>query len=271
MTQYGWADAPLDVRNQIEQFCRAVQAILPDNVGGIYLHGSLAMGCFNPMRSDIDLLVVTEHGLTVETKRDLAQILLRTSNAPRPIEISFLNRAQLRPWEHPMPFDLHYSEHWRLRFEGDLAGGAWRQWNDTQNRDPDLAAHVTILRDRGLCLQGSPIAAVFPDVPREDYRASIVGDVAGTWEGMSGHPVYALLNPCRVLWYLREERICSKEEAGGWAVDALPPEFRDTLLQALAIYRGESEERPFPEAMLQRFAAYITEQIEALQNLHDAG
>ena len=34
------------------------QDILGDNLCGIYLHGSLAFGCFNWAKSDIDFLVV---------------------------------------------------------------------------------------------------------------------------------------------------------------------------------------------------------------------
>jgi streptomycin 3"-adenylyltransferase len=84
---------------------------------------------------------------------------------------------------------------------------------------------------------------------------------------MSGHPVYALLNTCRVLWYLGEECICSKDEAGTWAVETLPGAFRDMLRQALAIYRGERDDAPFSEEMLCRFAAYATEQIRASTEL----
>jgi hypothetical protein len=32
-----------------------LQDILKENLVGMYLHGSLAMDCFNPARSDIDL------------------------------------------------------------------------------------------------------------------------------------------------------------------------------------------------------------------------
>jgi streptomycin 3"-adenylyltransferase len=263
MPQYGWADAPADVRAQMEMFCRAVREALAGNVVGVYLHGSLAMGCFNPERSDIDLLVVTERLMAAETKRDVAQLLLRSSDAPRPIEISFLTRGQLRRWEYPTPFDFHYGEDWRASYETDLASGAWRRWNDAQGRDVDLAAHVTILRHRGLCLGGPPVATVFPDVPPEDYRDSLLRDVAWAREEMERHPVYALLNPCRVLWYLREGRICSKDEAGAWAVDALPEAFRDTLRRALAVYRGEAEDAPFPAEDLKRFAEYVAGQFGA--------
>ena len=34
------------------------QDILGNELTGIYLHGSAALGCFNPFKSDIDLIVV---------------------------------------------------------------------------------------------------------------------------------------------------------------------------------------------------------------------
>ncbi len=100
MSQYGWADCPDNVRTQVNTFLETLREILEDNLVGIYLHGSLAMGCFNPERSDIDLLIVTRHGMTVETKRTIAELLLRSSMAPSPIEISFLVEQQIRLFQH---------------------------------------------------------------------------------------------------------------------------------------------------------------------------
>ena len=42
--------------------------LLQDNLVGIYLHGSLAAGCFHWERSDIDFLVVVRRPLTVDKK-----------------------------------------------------------------------------------------------------------------------------------------------------------------------------------------------------------
>jgi len=41
----------------LESFVERNKEILEDSLVGIYLHGSAAMGCFNPAKSDIDLLV----------------------------------------------------------------------------------------------------------------------------------------------------------------------------------------------------------------------
>ena len=257
MAQYGWANCPEPVRTQIEEFTGAVRRILVDNLLGVYLHGSLAMDCFNPERSDVDILVVTRQGMAVETKRAIAELLLRYSSAPRPIEISFLHTAQLRPWAYPTPFDLHYGEGWREKYASELASGAWRQWNTVVHKDPDLAAHVTITRARGVCLYGAPILAVFPPVPRRDYLASILGDVRDALERLAEDPVYGVLNICRVYWYLCEGRICSKEEAGAWAARTLPDEFQGVVTQALEIYRGTRADAPFDAEALAGFAAYM--------------
>jgi predicted nucleotidyltransferase len=275
MAQYGWSDCPEAIRVQVEGFVRAVREILAQNLVGIYLHGSLAMGCFNPERSDLDLLVLTREGMTVEVKRRVAELLLQHSGAPRPIEISFLRQADLDPWEDPTPFDFHYSEDWRHQTREQLESDAWQTWNDRRQRDPDLAAHVTITRERGICLAGPPIERVFPPVPRAHYVASIVGDVLDATnegrDGIAGAPVYYVLNLCRVCAYLREGRICSKEEGGTWGARVLPDELRAVVRQALAAYRGTASDGSFDASLLEAFAGYLVQEIRTCRGTDSTG
>ncbi|MDD6156298.1 MAG: nucleotidyltransferase domain-containing protein [Lachnospiraceae bacterium] len=53
-----------DYREVTEEFVIQSRKILGDNLTGVYLHGSAAMGCFNPEESDIDLLVVVKDALS---------------------------------------------------------------------------------------------------------------------------------------------------------------------------------------------------------------
>jgi len=257
MSQYGWRDCPPPTRVQVDRCVAGIQELLAEELVGIYLHGSLAMGCFNPTSSDIDLLVVTQRGLSLATKRDTAELLLRVSAAPHPIEVSFLTQAQLHPWRHPAPFDFHYSEDWRAAMAEALASGAWRSWNDAEHCDPDLAAHVTITRARGICLRGAAIADVFPAVPPQHYRESIVEDLAWAQARIDENATYAVLNACRVLWYLREQRISSKAEAGCWAAGVLPMEHRAVVEQALAAYRGDRSAESVDHAAARRLIHYV--------------
>ena len=261
MTQYSWATCPQPVRTQINNLVATFQDMLPSNLVGVYLHGSLAMGCFNPQRSDIDLLVVMHNGIAVETKRDVVQYLLTCSLSPCPIEISFLVQKDIHPFQHPLPFDLHYSESWRERYTRALVDGTWWAWNNEKKHDSDLAAHFTIMRARGICLDGKPILEVFPSVPPTNYIASIVGDFNDANAERQSMPVYFTLNACRVLAYLREEYIYSKDEGGAWGLQTLPVELYGVVAQALEVYRGNLVDVLFDENTLTRFAHYMEQNI----------
>ena len=263
MPQYGWATCPEDVRGQVAALLEAFQNTLGEHLTGVYLHGSLAMDCFNPAGSDLDLLVITEQPMPLEQKRAIAETLLRLSRQPAPIEISFLSAADLTPWRYPTPFDLHYSEDWRERCEQALAGDGWRHWNDSRQADADLAAHITITRARGICLLGRPIAQVLPPVPRQDYIASIWDDFLWARARAAENPPYFILNACRIAAYLLDGRLCSKEEAGAWALNALPEDFHSPIKQALSIYRGE-ESTPIDTKTLEQFGAYMQECLEQI-------
>ena len=47
------------------------EAILKDNLVGIYLHGSAVMGCFNPDKSDLDLIIVVNEAIPDNAKREI--------------------------------------------------------------------------------------------------------------------------------------------------------------------------------------------------------
>jgi hypothetical protein len=51
-----------------------------------------------------------------------------------------------------------------------------------------------------------------------------------------------------------ERQICSKDESGIWALNALPVEFHGLIAQALAGHRDEKE-TPFDADALERFSA----------------
>src|SRR5512146_502914 len=106
MSFYDWRDCPAEVKAQVDQliavFCEQIPAI-----SGIYLHGSLAMGCFNPAHSDLDLLVITRQKMPLAAVAPLLQTFLNLSKRPIPIEISILNKNDLWPWDHPALYDLH--------------------------------------------------------------------------------------------------------------------------------------------------------------------
>ncbi|MFN8439718.1 MAG: GNAT family N-acetyltransferase [Caldilineaceae bacterium] len=264
---YHWQICPAVIHQQVTGFVDQIKQLLGNDLVGAYLHGSMSFGCFNPNRSDIDLLVVTEQLMSTPTKRSIAELLLATSNHPSPFEISFLTRSQLQPWQHPTPFDFHYSEAWREKTSQELASGTWQAWqpnNTTVTGDIDLAGHITVINERGIVLAGAAIADVFPAVPPADYRDSILNDVESALAEIEKNPVYTILNTCRTLGWLQDSKIRSKDTGGIWALQHLPTELQPTVRQALETYRSPevNTSGEFTAQELQSFATYSLAQLQ---------
>lgn len=225
-----------------ERLAADLAVILGGDLVGVYLHGSAAMGCFNPDRSDIDLLVVIHQALSPARRHAIAELMLVRSGAPYPVELTVLTTEQLHPWRHPAPFDFHYSEMWRGSLAQQLAEG---KLHSVPLTDPDLAAHITTLRARGRVLWGAPIHEVFPAVPEADFRQAILADLE--WIGHHSTQIYGVLNACRVLAYLSGQGVRSKAEAADWALQHLPAAHRATITKALSAYRNGRDEPCTPK------------------------
>lgn len=254
----GWPDCPPAIRAQVTALVEQFSDLMGTGLAGVYLHGSLAYGCFNPDASDLDLLIVTTRPLLRDTKLGVAQACLRRSLAPAPIELSVLAPGDLVPWQYPTPYQFHYSESWRERLTAETTSTAWLSWpTGQQGTDPDLAAHVTLARARGIALVGPSPAEVFPEVPPADYLASITADSEDALTQPLQNPVATVLNLCRVAWYLRAKVLSSKEEAGVWAQEAARATHKDLVSQALAVYRGNTEPVVWEADAIRRFGHQV--------------
>ncbi len=259
--QFGWQDSSEATRAQVEDFVRRCHSILGEDLTAVYLHGSLAMNCFNPEISDLDLLVISERSLTAADRERFAQEMLELSGSPHPVEMSVIAHDDLRQWQHPMPYEFHYSEGQRRLYQNALGEADFWQPQPDQ-ADYDLAAHFVITRERGVTLVGESARVVLPEVPVDDYVDSILGDFDDAASSIQSAPVYGVLNLCRVYWFLQKNAIASKDEAGAWAVSTLPEEYRPVVFQALREYRGGQGRYDANE--LQRFADYIDAEVRAL-------
>ena len=230
-------DLTSDCRALIESFVRESARILGDNLVGVYLHGSAVMGCFNSAKSDIDFLVVVEQCMSDAVKREfMDMVILLNEEAPaKGIEMSIVRREVCKPFVYPTPFELHFSK-MHLGWYRDDPEDYIRKMNGT---DKDLAAHVTVIRDRGVCLYGAPIADVFGEVPKRDYIDSLWCDIEEAENDIAADTMYLTLNLARVLAYVKDGSVLSKREGGEWGLENLPEEYHGLLREALSEYRGE--------------------------------
>ena len=261
MAQYTWATCSKVIQSEVNTLQTELQRLLDQNLLGIYLHGSLALGGFQSERSDIDVIVVTAQRIDLETKRRCIELLLRISRMPCPLDICFLVQQDLFPYQHPLLCELHYSEIWRENYQQELRTGTWKLWNDSAQRDPDLAVHLMVLHRYGICLYGKPIAEVLPPVPERDFRDAIIKDVQVAQGEPFYDPISYILNACRACAYLYDGAILSKDAGGVWGLAHLPEQYHPLIHQALALYRSERLGRPVGHAAWDDFAAYMREAI----------
>jgi predicted nucleotidyltransferase len=256
-----WMTCSKVIQSEVNTLQTEFQRLLGPNLLGIYLHGSLALGGFQPGRSDIDVMVVTAERIELEIKRRCIELLLRVSLMPCPLDIRFLVELDLFPYQHLLSCDLHYRETQRESFQQEVRSGSWKDWNGKAQGDPDLAVHLTILHRYGICLSGKPIAEVFPPVPERDFRTAISKDVQMAQGKPLYDPISFVLNACRACAYLQNGTILSKDAGGVWGLAHLPEQYHPLIQQALALYRGERPGRPVGHAAWDDFAASMREAI----------
>jgi len=227
-------DVIMDYQDLLDNFTVLCKTVIGNSLTGIYLHGSMAMGCFNPDKSDIDLIVVMENSITDEQKLCLMEEIVELNErAPaKGLEISFVKRKYCNPFVYPTPFELHFSPA-HLQWFHDDPNGYVDKMNGT---DKDLAAHFTIINRYGIRLYGDDIADVFGAVPRADYIDSVWYDIENAAEDIMDDPIYVVLNLCRVLAYLKDDIILSKEKGGEWGLKHLDAKYHALVSGALNSY-----------------------------------
>lgn len=243
----------------LHRFTEMSRDILSDNLVGVYLHGSAAMGCFNPQKSDLDLILIVGNDiLDIEKMEFMRNVVKLNKEAPaKGFELSIVKKEHCNPFVYPTPFELHFSNAHLNWFRND-PDDYLRKMKGT---DRDLAAHFTIIRKYGIVLYGAEIEKTFGEVPVKDYIDSIWYDVENAKDDILENPLYVTLNLCRVLAYLREGLVLSKKAGGEWGMKTLHSGFRGLIHTALACY--ESDRKMIAEAkLLQDFAGQMLVQIE---------
>ncbi len=218
----------------LDEIVEQSKQIFGEELIGIYLHGSMAMGCFHADKSDIDLILVIRDCITDTQKLQFMNYIVDANKiAPgKGIELSIVKQKYCKPFVYPTPFELHFSNAHKQWF-ADNPADYIQKMNGT---DKDLAAHFKVIKSYGIVLYGAKIDEIFADVPRKDYIDSIWNDISGAKEEILENPVYIILNLCRVAAFLKNDLVLSKKQGGEWAVKHLASKYHALISNALQCY-----------------------------------
>src|SRR5690349_11444320 len=143
-----------DINAVLQQLLADVRAVLGDQFVGMYLHGSLASGDFEPATSDIDFVVATADALAGPIVAELEVLHLRLIGSglywATNLEGTYFPREALR---HYTPSDVLYPSLNESKF---YMGGHGSDW----------VIQSYILREHGIALAGpSPRELIDPVAP----------------------------------------------------------------------------------------------------------
>lgn len=233
---------------------------IKDDLVGVYLHGSLAMGCFNPETSDVDILVICKSKMTNESKKIIIKKLLKLTQGKRnQLEMSIILERYVKDFVYPTPYELHYFHPNYLTDENYICGGEGFC-------DPDLAGHMVVTYHRGVTLFGEEIKDLFKPINRQYYIESIFNDIEDASNLITDNPTYFTLNLCRVMYFLKEGKIASKKEGGEWGVRNLPEDYKTIVVRCLSVYKGEVKAIYIDNNDLAHFATWMLNECKLLRN-----
>jgi streptomycin 3"-adenylyltransferase len=215
---------------QVERVVALITEVAGAELIGAYLHGSAVLGGLRPA-SDLDILAVTRRSLAEDQRRALIAGLLPISGSAvgaRPVELTVVVQAEVRPWRYPPTGDFLYGEWLRADYEAGLV--------PAPEPMPGLALEAAVALAGDRTLAGLPPAQVLDPVPTELlFRAGVDG-IPGLLADLAEDTRNVLLTFARIWTTLGTGTIVAKDTAADWALARLAPEHRPVLAFARDLY-----------------------------------
>jgi hypothetical protein len=233
-----WPTGWPQVNGAVEDLRAGLGEALGEELIGVYLSGSLALGDFDRASSDLDVLVATAAPLgeaALERLRRLHAHLKAAGPWTARLECVYLPLAALRRYDPDDPRRYPVGA-------GDRGLVLGRQ-------GPTWVFDRQVAREHGLVLLGpDPRTLIDPIAPQQlretarahllEFWAAQLGEGAGSggpaWLRSRTYQAFAILSLCRALYTLQHGAVVSKPAAAAWASRRLGPPWPSMVARALA-------------------------------------
>jgi hypothetical protein len=229
-------EVPPSVQQVLDEYIALVHDALPDLLAGMYLHGSLSLGAFDPRLSDIDFITITNRRCTatdIEALRVIHQTLLQRYPQAQ-LEGSYLQWHDLGRFEDTIPPHPHIHD-------GILRASGYHDIN---------AVTWWILKHRGIAVVGPPAERLNIQVDWDDLIAKMHHNMNTYWASFTTDPQrmawlltddgiqWAVLGVLRQFYTFRERAITSKTGAGIYGLGHTPRQWHRLIQEAIDIRAG---------------------------------
>jgi hypothetical protein len=217
-----------------------IQAVLSDNLLGLYLYGSIVTGDFDSEISDIDLLAVTAIAVEDTELERLREMHTRFAH-DNPmwedrIEAAYVSTTALQTFR-TQPATIAIISPGEP-FHTKEAGNDW-------------LLNWYIVRNQGVALLGPSPDTLIAPITKEEFLNAVREQVAD-WGEWIYHlrerkaQAYAILTMCRALYAIHNGEQTSKRRAALWARAALPE--WSTLIENALLWRESWRENAVDHA-----------------------
>lgn len=245
---------PAEVTALLHRLAERLPVVLGKNLVGIYAYGSLTQRAFNPKRSDVDCIVVTERDLSDAQFRRLRAWLARESNLNpwlARVQATFLIKNEILTMD---------SRACLYQFGKLKRGGS----------DGNPIIWMNVLKS-GLVLFGPAPDSFVPEFTSDillqalrrevDYiREEISEKPDSEWRDVPSYRSYAVLTLCRILYSFKRRTIVSKPRAAAWSIKHAPQEWHDLIRQALS-YDDSMHTANIPLFRIEQFIGFVEAQL----------
>lgn len=240
-------DLPEPLDRIIPALLDDLRVTLGDELVGVYQLGSAVSGGFDPGRSDLDLVIVTERDVEAIAFERFAgvveRLVAREADWAGRLDLAFVGRGAL----------------------ADLgSGGSLLEISHDKPLHLENAAEWTetwfLARDADRPLVGPPAADVFPAITIDEFLRDVVAGfpnfvtaVRDDWP--HGSVAYRVITVCRVLRSLESGELCTKQEGADWAAARYPA--WASLIRAANEVAAGGDGRPFTRAERARVQPFL--------------
>jgi len=240
---------PAEAAALLDELSTKLPSLLAGNLVGIYLYGSITNSSFNPRRSDIDCIVVTQRDPGETQFRKLDRWLKQTEAAnswTKRLQITFLVKDELL----------------RVNSSGSVYQfGILRRCGS----DGNPIIWLDHLRRRQV-LFGPPARSFLPEISTEILSAALRRELGylreelcekpeSEWRDVPMYRAYAVLTVCRILYSWEKRTVVSKPVAAKWILKNLPDRWSRIIQQALD-FNKSGQETDISLTHIQRFVKF---------------
>jgi len=250
------------VSELLKVLLHGLQQTLGEQLVGVYLRGSLAMGDFNPDTSDVDFLAVTAQPITEEQFFLLKDFHARLADRPN---------AYAKELEGAY-IDLHSVKRYRPgeKFP-TIARGEELRWAE---HGANWVLERWTVREHGIPLLGPDPRTLIDPVSTEDIRRAVSARLPDwsewasdldhpAWHLPLSHKAYVVETMCRALYTLETGGLCSKRQAVDWACETVPDPWRRLAQRSRAWRTNPSAPAPEEIREAARFVQWVASRAAA--------